>query len=488
VDQATPLLEVRNISKSYSGVPVLHGVSFDVRRGEVHALVGENGAGKSTLMNLVSGVVRPDAGEMLWDGRPTAPAGPREAQAMGIGFVHQELALVPQLSVAENIFLGRHPVRRGLVDYGEMYRRASQVMQQLGHAIDSRRPVVQLSLAEQQLVEIARVVEFESRLIILDEPTAPLDEHETELLFRSIRSLCARRVGVIYISHRLKEIFEIADRVSVLRDGRRVLTKPVSEASHEELVRAMIGSELKERLDPGTATSARPEEVLRVEGSASFSLHRGEIVGLAGLAGAGRTRLLEWLFGAAAGAGEIWLNGQRAKLRTPVDAVRAGLAFVPDDRKAKGLVLGASVLQNMALAGGRSRVFLRRAEEARQASHWMDALRIKATGLAQPVVSLSGGTQQKVVLAKWLLAGARIFLLDEPTRGIDVGAKAEIYDMIRTLAAEGAAVLMASSEVEELIGLADRILVMHRGRVAGELMRAQANEERIMHLATGGGH
>jgi ribose transport system ATP-binding protein len=488
VDQATPLLEVRNISKSYSGVPVLRGVSFDVRRGEVHALVGENGAGKSTLMNLVSGVVRPDGGEMLWDGRIAAPAGPREAQAMGIGFVHQELALVPQLSVAENIFLGRHPAKRGLVDYGEMYRRTTDVMQQLGHAIDPRRPVAELSLAERQLVEIARVVAFESRLIILDEPTAPLDEHETELLFRSIRSLCERRVGVIYISHRLKEIFEIADRVTVLRDGRRVLSKPVSEASHEELVRAMIGSALKERLEPGMATSARPEEVLRVEGAASFSLHRGEIVGLAGLAGAGRTRLLEWLFGATAGAGEVWLNGQRAKVRTPVDAVRAGLAFVPDDRKAKGLVLGASVLQNMALAGGRSRVFLRRAEEARQANHWMDALRIKATGLAQPVVSLSGGTQQKVVLAKWLLAGARIFLLDEPTRGIDVGAKAEIYDMIRTLAAEGAAVLMASSEVEELIGLADRILVMHRGRVAGELMRAQANEERIMHLATGGGH
>lgn len=487
MNQPAPLLEVRNISKSFAGVPVLHDVSFDVRCSEVHALLGENGAGKSTLMNIVSGVVPPDAGEMLWEGRSTQPASPREAQALGIGFVHQELALVPQLSVAENIFLGRQPTRRGLVDRAGMYRRTRNAMDQLGHAFDPRRPVGELSLAERQLVEIARVVAFESRLIILDEPTAPLDEHETGLLFRAIRSLCARGVGVIYISHRLKEVFEIANRVTVLRDGRRLMTQPISEASHEELVRAMIGSELKKRLDPTGAPTAQPEEALRVEGRASFAVHRGEIVGLAGLAGAGRTRLLEWLFGASAGNGEIWVNGRRARLRTPADAVRAGLAFVPDDRKGKGLVLGASVLQNMALAAGRRRVFLRRVEETRQANHWMNALRIKAAGLSQPVGSLSGGTQQKVVLAKWLLAGARVFLLDEPTRGIDVGAKAEIYDMIRTLAAEGAAVLMASSESEELMGLADRILVMHRGRVAGELTRAQANEERIMHLATGGG-
>ena len=498
MDPSVPLLQVRNISKSFGGIGVLEAVTLDVRRGEVHALVGENGAGKSTLMNIVSGVVRPDAGEMLWEGRPIRLAGPRDAQALGISFVHQELALVPQLSVAENVFLGRHPVSRGLVNFREMHRTTRRVLGELGRDMDSRRLVAELSLAERQLVEIARAVAFESRLIVMDEPTAPLADHDAEALFRSIRLLRARGAGVIFISHRLKEIFDISDRVTVLRDGRRVLTQPTSEVTHEELVRAMIGTELKERLESGAAGSAQSEEALRIQGSISLTVHRGEIVGLAGLAGAGRTRLLEWLFGARethqrktredARPRTVFVNGRRARLRTPVDAVRHGLALVPDDRKTKGLVLGASVLHNMALAAGRTRFFIRRSREEQAAQQWIGALRIKVAGLSQPVVHLSGGTQQKVVLARWLFAGARVFLLDEPTRGIDVGAKAEIYDMIRTLAREGAAILMASSELEELTGLADRIVVMHRGSIAGELDRAEATEERIMHLATGGVH
>jgi len=497
VDQSVLLLEVRNISKSFGGIPVLQSVTFDLRRGEVHALVGENGAGKSTLMNIVSGVVRPDAGEMFWENRPVRLEGPRDAQALGISFVHQELALVPQLSVAENVFLGRHPATRGLVNFREMHQRTRQVLEELGRGIESRRPVAELSLAERQLVEIARAVAFESRLIIMDEATAPLADHDAEALFRSIRLLRARGVSLIYISHRLKEIFEISDRVTVLRDGKRVLTQPTSEVTHEELVRAMIGMELKKRLESAASGSARSEEALRIEGSISLAVHCGEIVGLAGLAGAGRTRLLEWLFAAsraywkmtrenARPASEVFVGGRRVRLRTPVDAVRNGLALVPDDRKTKGLVLGASVLNNIALSSGRTRFFIRRAQEERAAQQWVGALRIKVAGLSQPVVYLSGGTQQKVVLARWLAAGARVFLLDEPTRGIDVGAKAEIYDMIRTLAAGGAAVLMASSELEELTGLADRIVVMHRGRIAGELARAEATEEKIMHLATGG--
>jgi len=498
VDPSAPLLEVRDISKSFGGIGVLDAVTLDVQRGEVHALVGENGAGKSTLMNIVSGVVRPDAGEMLWEARPIRLAGPRDAQALGISFVHQELALVPQLSVAENVFLGRHPVSRGFVNFREMHRRTRRVLEELGREMDSRRPVAELSLAERQLVEIARAVAFESRLIIMDEPTAPLADHDAEALFRSIRLLRARGAGVIFISHRLKEIFDISDRVTVLRDGRRVLTQPTSEVTHEELVRAMIGTELKERLELGAAGSAQAEEALRIQGSISLTVHRGEIVGLAGLAGAGRTRLLEWLFGARethqrktredAGPRTVFVSGRRVRLRTPVDAVRHGLALVPDDRKTKGLVLGASVLHNMALAAGRARFFIRRSREEQAAQQWIGALRIKVAGLSQPVVHLSGGTQQKVVLARWLFAGARVFLLDEPTRGIDVGAKAEIYDTIRTLAREGAAILMASSELEELTGLADRIVVMHRGSIAGELDRAEATEERIMHLATGGVH
>ncbi|HUK15109.1 MAG TPA: sugar ABC transporter ATP-binding protein [Bryobacteraceae bacterium] len=488
MDQSAPLLEVRRISKSFGGNLVLDAVTFDVRRGEVHGLVGENGAGKSTLMNVVSGVLPPDGGEMLWEGRPVRFAKPRDAQALGIGFVHQELALVPQLSVAENIFLGRHPVTHGLVNLGEMHQRARRVLAQLGRGTDPRRPVAELSLAERQLVEIARAVAFESRLIIMDEPTAPLDDHEAEALFRTIRLLRARGVGVIYISHRLKEIFEISDRVTVLRDGRRVLTQPTFQLTHEELVRAMIGTALNERLASAPSGSAQPEEALRIRGSIDLTVRRGEIVGLAGLAGAGRTSLLEWLFGAAHRPAEICVEGRRARLRSPVDAIRHGLALVPDDRKNKGLVLGASVMHNMALAGGRGQFFIRRSQQEQAARQWIGTLRIKVAGLDQPAIYLSGGTQQKLVLAKWLFAGARVFLLDEPTRGIDVGAKAEIYDTIRALAGRGAAVLMASSELEELMGLADRIVVMHRGRIAGELSRAEATEEEIMHLATGGGH
>lgn len=468
---------------------MLRDVSFDVRWGEVHALVGENGAGKSTLMNIVSGVVRPDAGELFFENRPVHLHGPRDAQALGIGFVHQELALVPQMSIAENVFLGRYPSARGFVNRRAMHERARQVLAQLGHDMDPQRPVAELSLAERQLVEIARAVAFESRLLIMDEPTAPLSDHDAQALFHSIRLLCERGVGVIYISHRLKEIFELSDRVTVLRDGRLVLTQPPSAVTQEHLVRAMIGDELKQKLQSVAAASVQTGEALRIEGAVNLSIHKGEIVGLAGLAGAGRTELLEWLFGTGgthSPAAGIWVNGVPVKVRTPRDAIRHGLALVPDDRKAKGLVLGASVLQNISLAAGRSRFFMRRAQEEQAARQWIGGLRIKVAGLSQHAVHLSGGNQQKIVLAKWLVTGARIFLLDEPTRGIDVGAKAEIYDMIRKLAADGAAVLMSSSELEELMGVADRIVVMHRGQIAGELSHADATEEKIMHLATGG--
>ena len=479
------MLELRNISKSFGGVTVLQQVAFDVQRAEVHALTGENGAGKSTLMNIVSGVAAPDSGEILWNGRPVRLRSPRDAQALGIAFVHQELALVPQLSVAENIFLGRHPVRNGFVKPREMNRRTSEALESFGHSIDPRRPVASLNLAERQLVEIARAVIFESRLIVMDEPTAPLDDRETGAVFQSIRRLRDRGVSVIYISHRLKEIFEIADRVTVLRDGCRVLTQPARDISHEALIRAMIGDDLKQHLTPPGPAAARGAEALRIEGRANFAVHSGEIVGFAGLAGAGRTRLLESLFGAGAAQANLFVNGAHVRLRSPVDAVRAGFALVPDDRKTKGLVLGASILQNIALASRRAPFFISPRKEESAANRLMTSLAIKAAGLSQPVLHLSGGTQQKVVLAKWLLAGARVFLLDEPTRGIDIGAKAEIYDVIRALASDGAAVLVASSELEELRALADRILVMHRGRIAGELARSEATDERIMHLATG---
>ncbi len=482
------LLQLEAMSKSFSGVRVLDQVDFGVDAGEVHALVGENGAGKSTLMNIVSGVIAADSGRMLWEGSEVHLRGPRDAQELGIGFVHQELALAPQLSAAENIFLGRHPAARGMVHWREIHERASALLSELGHDIDPRRAVADLSLAERQLVEVARALAFRARLIIMDEPTAPLGDADADRLFRAIRRLKARGVGVVYISHRLKEIFQISDRVTVLRDGRRVLTTPTEGVTLDELVRAMVGMELRERFAAAPADStAESTEALRVEGDVNLSLRRGEIVGLAGLAGAGRTELLEWLFGGGGRwSGRLFVDGRPVSIRTPQDAIRNGFALVPDDRKAKGLVLGASLHANIALAGGRRRWFIRKEHERQSAAQLLADLRIKAAGLDQPVLYLSGGNQQKAVLAKWLYAGAGVFLLDEPTRGIDVRSKAEIYDLIRSLAARGAAVLLASSESEELLTLADRILVMHRRRIAAELPRAEATEERIMQLATGG--
>ncbi|MBZ5729252.1 MAG: sugar ABC transporter ATP-binding protein [Acidobacteriia bacterium] len=491
-----PLLRLEGISKSFGGAPVLSGVAFEVRTGEVHALVGENGAGKSTLMNIVSGVLQPDAGRMEWAGVPVAPHNPRAAQDLGISFVHQELALVPQLSIAENVFLGRHPSRRiglPLVKWGELRERAKALLAELGHDVDPRTLVEQLSIGEQQLVEIARALACVSRLIVMDEPTAPLSERETERLFEVIGRLRSRGVSIVYITHRLKEVYSLADRVTVLRDGLRIVTAPVSEMPHDLLVRHMVGRELSEEA-AGPHDSARPEVMLRVDGLArgrdfrdiGFAVRRGEIVALAGLVGAGRSEVLESLFGVSpAGGGRIHLAGREVKIRTPADAIRAGMALVPDDRKAKGLMLGASVRTNMVLASER-RFVIRCRNEAAAAARMIGELRVRTRGAERPAGELSGGNQQKVVLAKWLLADARVFLLDEPTRGVDVGAKSEIYALIRALARRGAAILFASSELDEVLRLADRILVMHRGRIAGELTRAEATEEGIMRLATGG--
>jgi ABC-type sugar transport system ATPase subunit len=490
-----PLLRLEGISKNFGGVPVLTGVTLDVLAGEVHALIGENGAGKSTLMNIVSGVLRPDTGQMEWAGAPVVVHHPRAAQDLGISFVHQELALVPQLSIAENVFLGRHPSHRiGLpvVKWGDMRDRARALLAELGHEVDPRTLVGALSIGEQQLVEIARALACVSRLIVMDEPTAPLSERETERLFEVITRLRSRGVSVIYITHRLKEVYMVADRVTVLRDGRRIATAPVSEMPRDVLVRHMVGRELSEEV-AGLPDSIQPEVMLRVDSLSrerdfrdiSFALHRGEIVALAGLVGAGRTELLESLFGVSpAETGRVEVAGREVQIRKPADAIRSGIALVPDDRKAKGLMLGASVRANMVLASERQ-FFIHRSREAVAAARMIGELRVRTRGPENLVGELSGGNQQKVVLAKWLLASASVFLLDEPTRGVDIGAKGEIYALIRALARRGAAILFASSELEEVLRLSDRVLVMHRGLIAGELSRAQASDERIMQLATG---
>ncbi len=502
VESASPLLELRGIHKSFAGVPVLHGVDFDVRPGEVHALVGENGAGKSTLMKIASGVLEADSGSIVWEGREVRVRGPRHAHELGIRFVHQELMLVPQLSVAENIFLGQHPGKGGWlrwVGWKQMEQKGSAIMADLGHDIDQKTAVGELRLAEQQLVEIARALAFSAKLIIMDEPTAPLSGREVERLFRIIARLKNRGVGLVYISHRLKEIYEVADRVTVMRDGRKVSVRKTVETTPQLLVRDMVGRDIPEDLRAG----APPEhgvEALRVEGftspgrfrNVSFSVRRGEIVGFAGLVGAGRTELVESLFGAGSlESGDVFVEGRRVVIRTPEDAVRLRMALVADDRKAKGIVPMGSLHMNMALAargkftGLGGLLDLRR--ERRQAAQFREELRIRSTGLEQLVMSLSGGNQQKVVLARWLMAEAQIYILDEPTRGIDVGSKAEIYELIRTLAARGAAILLVSSELEEILRLADRVLVMQRGELVGELTRSEASEESIMRLATGAG-
>ncbi len=489
----TPLLRLEHISKAFSGVPALDDVTFEVLPGEVHALVGENGAGKSTLMNIASGVLPADSGRTCWEGQPVTLRSPRQAQELGISFVHQELALVPQLSAGENVFLGRHPAGFKWVRWEEIHQRAGALLEELGHRIDPRRTVAELSVGEQQLVEIARALAFRARLVIMDEPTAPLSERETARLFEVIGKLKQRGVGVIYITHRLKEIYQGPDRVTVLRDGRRVATAPVAEMPVEMLVRHMVGRPAREQF-PDPESRVQPMAAMRVEGLSargkirdiSFQVNRGEIVGLAGLAGAGRTELLETLFGAAGrDAGHVFIEGRQVIIRTPADAIGHGMALVPDDRKAKGLIPEASVRWNMVLASERQpRIHASRERE--KTDRMVRELRVRTPGPDQPVAQLSGGNQQKVVLARWLLADAKIFLMDEPTRGIDVGAKAEIYEIIRRLAARGAAIVLVSSELEEILRLADRVLVMHRGRIAGELARADASEESIMRLATGG--
>jgi len=486
------VLRVENIRKSFSGVPVLRDVSLDVRAGEVHAVAGANGAGKSTLMNIVSGVLTPDSGTILWDGSPVELKTPADGRALGISFVHQELALVPQLSVGENVFLGRHPVNRLGVAWDEIHRRTRELLSAMGHTIDPTRLVKEFGVAEQQLVEIARALAIDARLIIMDEPTAPLSGAETARLFGTISGLRARGVSIIYITHRLPEIFQLADRVTVLRDGCHVLTCATSAITSEELVRKMVG-DAPAALDEGRP-AARARELFRVEGftnagkfeDISFEVHAGEVLGLAGLVGAGRTELVEAIFGfGPCDRGALYLDGKQIRVRSPFDAVRCGLALVPDDRKAKGLVANASVGFNLGLTSHDQ--FLLRPRWLRESAEAIVRdLRVRLSSLDQPVTTLSGGNQQKIVLGKWLRVGARVYFLDEPTRGIDVSAKAEIHNLIGRLAREGAGVVVVSSEIDEILGVADRILVMHRGRIAGELTRGEASEKRIVQLATGG--
>jgi ribose transport system ATP-binding protein len=500
IDSTSPLLEVRQISKQFSGVHALEDVSFSLRPGEVLAIVGENGAGKSTLMRIVAGVESPTAGEILVDGQLVRFTSVSQALKLGIALIHQELNLAENLSVGANIFLGREPLRFGLVDRRAIDRESRKYLDMVGLDISPEAIVGTLPIGKRQLVEIAKALSTSARALIMDEPTSSLTEHEAQTLFEVVRDLRAGGVSVLYISHRLREVEQLADRVLVLRDGHRTGELSHEDNVREKMVRLMIGRELSRFYQ---RTSHSPgEEVLRVERlrtsanpqhAVNFSLRAGEVVGLAGLVGAGRTELLTTLFGVTPAVSGAMTSGPlRRPPRTAREAIAAGIVLAPEDRRQTGLILPMSVKRNLSLSSlwrdqrrGLRRGFLNRASENQVAATMASLMRIKAASDRQPVQYLSGGNQQKVVLGKWLCLHPKVLLLDEPTRGIDVGAKEEIYKLMDQLAGRGVAILFASSEMEEILSLSDRVLVMHEGRLAGELTRAELSEETVMRLATG---
>jgi ABC-type sugar transport system ATPase subunit len=490
--EAEPLLRVRGVAKSFVGHRVLHDVSLDLRPGQVLGLVGENGAGKSTLMKILAGVHQADEGTIEIDGRTVSFSHPVQAQQAGLSTVFQEFNLLPERTVAENIYLGREPRRRGLVDTGQMQRDTERLLDDLGvTGLKAGQRVRSLSVAEQQIVEIAKAMSYDARIIQMDEPTAALAEHEVELLYGIIRRLTGRGVAILYVSHRLKEIFELCDTITVLKDGGQVATTASAELDDSELVRLMVGRSISSFFPdplPGTEVG-EPRLELRGAGNGyvdniDLTLRAGEVVGISGLQGSGRTELLEAVFGVTPlTRGELLLDGRPVRPTSPRAAIRAGLAMITEDRKATGLALNQTIFDN-ALGVVRS-VFPRRTGPARrEVPGLLSSLEVSARAMDQEVQFLSGGNQQKVVLARWLVTNPSVVLMDEPTRGIDVGAKHSIYELMRALAAQGVAVLMVSSELPEVIGMSDRILVMRDGRLAGELP-AGSTEETVLQLATG---
>ncbi|MDN3295199.1 sugar ABC transporter ATP-binding protein [Streptomyces ficellus] len=491
-----PVLALKDVSKSFGAVRALRGVSLELFPGEAHALAGENGAGKSTLIKTLAGVHRPDTGHVLLDGGPVDFHGPADARDAGIAVIYQEPTLFPDLSIAENIFMGRQPRRAlGRIDHRAVHAATTALMGRLGVDLDPRRPARGLSIADQQIVEIAKALSFEARVLIMDEPTAALTGGETARLFSVVEALRAEGVAVLFISHRLEEIFRLCQRVTTLRDGRRVACEPLEGLTEDDLVRRMVGRDLGE-LYPKQATdigaTALSVHRLTREGvfhDVSFEVRRGEIVALAGLVGAGRSEVVQAVFGVdRADAGEVEVNGRKLPLGSPTAAMDAGIALVPEDRRQRGLVMEMSIERNIALTGlhtlGRGGL-VRRALERGRAADWAVRLQLKYHKLSDGVGLLSGGNQQKVVLAKWLATEPAVLIVDEPTRGIDIGTKAEVHRLLSSLAAEGLAVLMVSSDLPEVLGMADRVLVMHEGRLVAGIPRAEATEESVMAAATG---
>lgn len=493
----TPLLQLTDISKSFGAIRALRSAQFDLRAGEIHALMGENGAGKSTLMNIIDGILKPDGGEIRIDGQVVRIDSPAAAQKLGIGFVHQEIALCADISVAENIFMAETASsRRRLMGGADLIARARQVLAPLAD-IDPRLAAGQLSISQQQLVEIAKALTLDCRILILDEPTAALTEHEAQKLFAILRGLAAKGMGIIFISHRMAEIFGTCDRVTVMRDGLHIRTDRTADISPADVVNAMVGRKL-DALFPAKMQGAPGPEILRVAGltdrrfrDVSFTLHRGEILGLGGLIGAGRSEIARGITRLEGNArGQVWLHGQIVALRDYADCIAHGLVYLSEDRKGDGVFLDLPIAANIAAldlrqVAGRFGV-INADLEAAQAQRIGQSLHLKAASMAHRVASLSGGNQQKVSLAKLLAVRPKVIFLDEPTRGVDVGAKAEIHAILRGLADQGTGIVVISSELPELIGLCDRVLVVSEGRIAGEVQGAEMTETNIMTLAAPG--
>ncbi|WP_271853537.1 sugar ABC transporter ATP-binding protein [Planococcus maritimus] len=493
------MINMTDICKSFSGNAVLKNVHFSLQKGEIHALMGENGAGKSTLMKIMSGIYTRDSGTVEVKGEQVQFTSPKQAEAKGIAVIHQELNILPHLSIADNLFLGREETvgRTGILKTKEMERKTKKILGDLGLDIDPSLPASTLSVGQQQLVEIGKALSMEAEMIIMDEPTAALTDREIETLFVTIRELQKRSVSFVYISHRMEEIFSLCDRITILRDGEFVGERKISETSFEEIVQLMVGRELGDRFPE--RSSALGEVKLSVKGlsrkgcfeDVSFDIHKGEIVSIAGLMGAGRTEVAQSLFGyKKADSGAVELDGKPVKIDNPQKAKELGIGYVTEDRKTEGLIVDFTVEENISMANFNSiskKGLLSKDKERGLYDRMVKRLGIRTAGPNQAAKSLSGGNQQKVVIAKWLGIEPDVLILDEPTRGVDVGAKKEIYSIINELAAKGVAILMISSELPEVIGMADRVLVMHEGKLTADVPKQEMTQETIMHYATGGG-
>ncbi|MFT3985994.1 MAG: sugar ABC transporter ATP-binding protein [Lachnospiraceae bacterium] len=489
------LLELKGITKEYPGVKALNEIDLEINEGEVHALMGENGAGKSTLIKVISGAIKPNKGTINFEGVQYTEMNPILSQKLGIGVIYQEFNLVPELSIAENIFLGRRLTGGFTVNRRLMNKKAEEIMKSFGLDIDVKQPVKTLTVAYQQLVEIAKTISNDVKVLIMDEPSAPLTNREIEAMFSIIRQLKEKGIAIIYISHRMEEIFEISDRITVMRDGEYVGTKPTKDTTKQELIKMMVGRTLNEQfpqLERKTGEVMLEVKHLSTAGllkDINFRVRSGEILGLAGLVGAGRTETARAVYGAdPITHGEIYINGKKVRIEKPENAIREGIAYIPEDRKRHGVLLEMSIKENISFIALRSiskATLVNKAADKKLAKDYIDKLRIKTPGMDQLSKNLSGGNQQKVVLAKSLAGKSNIIIFDEPTRGIDVGAKQEIYRLMQELAKEGMAIIMISSEMPELLGMSDRIIVMHEGEITGELCREEATQEAVLAFASG---